>query len=204
MVYVILGAPGSGKGTRAHILEEKLDIIHISTGSLLRENKDVYEKYKETIVNGKLVPDSVIAELLKDRIKKADIDKGCIIDGYPRTIEQVYKLEEILSSCGKEIEKVFLLVANEETIYSRIASRMICSKCGETYNKKYADENNNECGKCGGILISRKDDGKETLKNRINVYYDNIDKIKEYYEQKGVLQIIDALEEPNKILERIK
>lgn len=202
MVYVILGAPGSGKGTRAEVLEEKLGIKHISTGSLIRENQEIYNKYKELIVNGKLVPDEVIAKLLKERIENEV--KDCIIDGYPRTIEQVYKLDEMLAACGKKIQKVFLLIADEETIYSRILSRMICSKCGETYNKKYAIENDNKCSKCGGELILRTDDNSETLKNRIDVYYDNIEKIKEYYEQKGILEIIDALEDPNKMVERVK
>lgn len=202
MVYVILGAPGSGKGTRADVLEKKLGIIHVSTGSLIRENKEVYEKYEEIITDGKLVPDDVITKLLNERIKNANED--LIIDGYPRTIEQVYKLDEMLTNCGKKIHKVFLLVADEETIYSRILSRMICTKCGETYNKKYADENNNKCSKCGHELVFRTDDNTETLKNRIDVYYDNIDEIKEYYNQKGVLEIIDALEEPEKMLERVK
>jgi len=202
MVYVILGAPGSGKGTRADVLEEKLGITHISTGSLIRENKEVYEKYRDVIVNGKLVPDEVIANILKERIRSEEGD--CIIDGYPRTIEQAYKLDEMLSECGKKIQKVFLLVADEETIYSRILSRMICSKCGETYNKKYAIENDNKCSKCGHELVLRTDDNSDTLKNRIDVYYDNIDKIKEYYEQKEILEIVDALEEPNKMLERVK
>jgi len=202
MVYVILGAPGSGKGTRADVLEKELGIMHVSTGSLIRENKEVYEEFKETITSGKLVPDEVIAKLLKDRIENED--ENCIIDGYPRTIEQVYKLDEMLTNCGKKIHKVFLLVADEQTIYSRILSRMVCSKCGETYNKKYAIENNNRCGKCGHELVLRTDDNTETLKNRIDVYYDNIDEIKDYYNQKGILEIVDALEDPNKMLERVK
>lgn len=203
MIYVILGAPGSGKGTRAQILQEKLGIVHISTGSMIRENKEVYKKYKENIDNGKLLSDDVINELLKERLKKDDIIKGCIIDGYPRTIEQAYKLDEILLEQGKKIERVFLLDADNETIYSRILSRTICPKCGKIYNKKYADENNNRCGKCSEKLVLRTDDNNETLKNRINVYYTSIEQIKDYYMKKGILEIIDALEDPNKMVERI-
>lgn len=204
MIYVILGAPGSGKGTRAGILKEKLGITHISTGNLIRENKEIYEKYKDVIINGNLVPDDVIAKLLRERIENEQMDNGCMIDGYPRTLEQAYKLDDMLSDCGKRIKKVFLLEADEDTIYSRILNRMVCSKCGETYNKEYADKNNNKCGKCGHDLILRKDDNIETLKNRIDAYYDNIDRIKEYYKQKGVLEIIDALEKADEILERVK
>ena len=203
MIYVILGAPGSGKGTRAGILEEKLGLIHISTGSMIREDKEVYEKYKEEIHKGHLLSDDIINGLLQDRLNNSDIDKGFIIDGYPRTIEQAHKLDEILSSSGKKIEKVFLLEADTETVYSRILSRTICPQCGETYNKKYAEENNNKCGKCGKELVLRTDDNNETLKNRIAVYYNSIEEIKEYYSKKGILEIVDALEEPNKMLERI-
>lgn len=203
MIYVILGAPGSGKGTRASILKEKLGITHISTGSMIRENKEIYEKYKETVDNGHLLSDEIITELLKDRLIKKNMVKGCIIDGYPRTIEQAYKLDEILLGLGKKIDKVFLLEADNETIYSRILSRTVCSKCSEIYNKKYADENDNKCAKCGGELVLRTDDNNETLNNRIDVYYSNIDKIKEYYSKRGILEVINALEEPIKMLERI-
>lgn len=203
MIYVILGAPGSGKGTRSEILKDKLGITHISTGSMIREDKDIYEKYKEKIDNGHLLSDDIINEMIENRLKQEDINKGCIIDGYPRTIEQAYKLDEILLKFDREINKVFLLDADNETIYSRILSRTVCPKCGEIYNKKYADENGNKCGKCGEELVLRTDDNNETLKNRIDVYYSNISKIKEYYQEKGILEVVDALEKPCKMLERI-
>lgn len=203
MVYVILGAPGSGKGTRAKVLEEKLGIIHVSTGSIIRENEEIYEEHKEKISSGLLVSDEIIAELLQNRLKEIDIANGCIIDGYPRTIEQAYKLDEMLLNIGGKIHKVFLINADNETIYSRILSRTICSKCGETYNKKYAEENSNKCSKCGGALTLRTDDNSETLNNRIDVYYSNIEEIKKYYENKGILEVIDALEHPDKMLERV-
>jgi len=203
MIYVILGAPGSGKGTRADILEEKLGIVHISTGSMIRENEEIYEEYKDRITKGYLLSDEIISNMLKERLRKSDVEKGCIIDGYPRNMEQVYILEEILLGIGKKVDKVFLLEADNETIYSRILSRTVCPKCSETYNKKYADENDNRCGKCGETLVLRTDDNSETLKNRIDVYYSNIDEIKEYYIKKGILEIVDSLEEPSKMLERV-
>ena len=203
MIYVILGAPGSGKGTRAEILKEKLGIVHVSTGSMIRENKDIYSEYKDRIDKGYLLSDEIINKLLESRLSQKDIDKGCIIDGYPRTIEQAYELDNILSKINKKIDKVYLLEADDETIYSRILSRTVCLGCSAIYNKKYADENNNKCGKCGEKLVPRTDDNIETLKNRIDVYYDNISKIKEYYEEKGILEIVNALEEPDKMLERI-
>ena len=203
MIYVIIGAPGAGKGTRAEILEEKLKILHISTGSMIRENNEIYEKYKEQIENGHLLSDEIISELLEERLRKEDAKNGCIIDGYPRTVNQAYKLDEILAKLGKKIDKVFLIEANIETIYSRILSRVVCVKCGEIYNKKYVDENGNKCLKCGYELSIRADDNSITLKNRIDRYYSNIDEIREYYESKGILEIVDALEESSKIVERI-
>lgn len=203
MIYVIIGAPGAGKGTRAEIIEKKLEIPHISTGSLIRENKEIYEKYKEQIEKGHLLSDDIINQLLEERLSKDDAKDGCIIDGYPRTIEQAYKLDEILSRLGKKINKVFLIDADTETIYSRILNRVICEKCGEVYNKKYAQENDNKCLKCGHELSHRADDNSITLKNRIDRYYSNVEKIRNYYQEKGILEIIDALEQSDKIIERI-
>ena len=203
MIYVILGAPGSGKGTRSEILKGKLNIPHISTGSMIRENKEIYERYKEDIDKGHLLSDEIINRLLEERLNKEDIINGCIIDGYPRTLEQAYNLDKMLQKIGKKIQKVFWLDADNETIYSRILSRMICPNCGKIYNKKYSEENNNKCGECGEILVLRTDDNNETLKNRIDIYYASMNEIKKYYTDKGVLEIVDALEEPIKMLERI-
>ena len=204
MVYVILGAPGSGKGTRSEILEEKLGVIHISTGSLIREDTEMYEKYREELERGELLSDEVISEILKRKLEKDCIGKTCIIDGYPRTLKQAHILDRMLDEIGKKIEKVFLLETDIDTIYSRILSRMICSGCGRIYNEKYAKSNNNKCGKCGKELVLRLYDNVATLKNRINLYYKNIDEIKKYYSDKRILEIVDANEEPNKIVERIK
>lgn len=203
MIFVILGAPGSGKGTRSEILKGKLNIPHISTGSMIRENKEIYERYKEDIDKGHLLSDEIINRLLEERLNKEDIINGCIIDGYPRTLEQAYNLDKMLQKIGKKIQKVFWLDADNETIYSRILSRMICPNCGKIYNKKYSEENNNKCGECGEILVLRTDDNNETLKNRIDIYYASMNEIKKYYTDKGVLEIVDALEEPIKMLERI-
>jgi len=204
MVYVILGAPGSGKGTRSEILEEKLGVIHISTGSLIREDTEMYEKHKEELEKGQLLSDEVISEILKRKLERDCKGKTCIIDGYPRTIEQAHILDSMMSELGEKLEKVFLLEVDIDTIYSRILSRTVCSGCGRIYNEKYAKENNNKCGNCGKELVLRLDDNVATLKNRINLYYENIDEIKQYYSDKNILEIVDANEEPNKIVERIQ
>ena len=204
MIYVILGAPGSGKGTRSEILEENLGVVHISTGSLIRDDAEMYEKYKEVLEKGELLSDEVISEILKRKLERDCLGKFCIIDGYPRTLKQACMLDSMLAEIGEKIEKVFLLEADIDTIYSRILSRTVCSSCGKIYNEKYAKESDNKCGKCGKELILRLDDNVATLKNRINLYYENIDEIKKYYSDKNILEIVDATEEPNKMIERIK
>ena len=114
MVYVVLGAPGVGKGTRAKILCEKLGIPHISTGSLIRESTEIFEKYKSELSDGKLVPDYVIKEMLINRLNKEDVKSGFVLDGYPRNLTQVQDLEEILKSKDTEITTLFLFEAPEE------------------------------------------------------------------------------------------
>lgn len=141
--------------------------------------------------------------MLEERLKQSDVKNGCILDGYPRTIKQAYSLDEILKRIGKKIDKVYLLDANIDTIYSRVLSRVVCPKCLKIYNKKYAEESNNMCLDCNTELVIRTDDNADTLKNRIDVYFKNIDEIKKYYDKKGLLEIVDALEEPYKMLERV-
>jgi adenylate kinase len=184
--------------------EEKLGVIHISTGSLIREDAEMYEKYKEELERGQLLSDEVISEILKRKLQRDCINKTCIIDGYPRTIRQAHILDRMLTEIDEKIEKVFLLETDIDTIYSRILSRTVCSSCGKIYNEKYAKENGNKCGKCGKELTLRLDDNVATLKNRINLYYENIDEIKEYYSAKNILEVVDAIEDPNKIVERVK
>ena len=203
MVYVMLGAPGSGKGTRAGVLKEKVGLLHISTGDLLKKDKEIYEKYGEEINSGKLLSDETMKEILKTRLMRDDVKEGCIIDGYPRTLKQAETLDEILSELGKKVDKAILVDASEELIYSRVLSRVVCPKCGEIYNKKYADENDNKCGKCSSELIIRKDDNEDSIKRRLEIFNQNIPAIRDYYEKKGVLAIVDASKEPEEILKKV-
>ena len=203
MVYVILGAPGSGKGTRAGVLKEKLGLVHISTGDLLKKDKEIYEKYGEEINSGKLLSDETMKEILKTRLMRDDVKKGCIIDGYPRTLKQAETLDEILGELGMKVEKALLVDASEELIYSRILNRIVCPKCGEIYNKQYAVENNNKCGKCSAELVVRMDDNVDSIKRRLDIFNQNIPQIVKYYEDKGNLAIVDASKEPEEILKKV-
>ena len=203
MIYVVLGAPGVGKGTRAKVICEKLNIPHISTGSLIRESKEIFEKYKSMMGDGKLLPDEAIKEMLIERLQKEDAKNGFVLDGYPRTLEQVKDLDEILKNMGKSITKAFLFEAPEEEIYNRALNRKICVPCDQIYGWGKGADAPTVCEKCGRELTVRSDDNPETIKRRLEVYHSQIDPIIAHYKEAGVLEVIDAMEDKEKVLESV-
>lgn len=183
-----MGPPGAGKGTQGEILEKKLGVSTISTGLILRtaikEQTEVGKLAEKYINDGKLVPDEVIVEIVKERLAQADCEKGFILDGFPRTTAQA----EALDAAGVKIDKVLLLEVDDDEIVNRLSSRRECSKCGTPYNiiaKKPAKEG--ICDNCGGSLITRDDDIPETIKKRLNIYHEQTEPIKNFYEEKGIL-----------------
>ena len=203
MIYVVLGAPGVGKGTRAKVICEKLNIPHISTGSLIRENTQIYAKYKEVLKNGKLLPDEAIKEMLVARLEMNDANNGFVLDGYPRTLEQVKDLDEILKTKDMRITKVFLFEAPEEEIYNRALNRRVCIHCDKIYGWGKDIKPPTNCEQCGRELTVRADDNEETIKKRIEVYHLQVDPIIQYYKDIGILEVIDATLDKEKVLESI-
>lgn len=196
MKLILMGPPGAGKGTQGEILEKRLGINTISTGYMLRnaikEGTEVGKLAEKYINEGKLVPDEVIVEIVKQRLSQPDCEKGFILDGFPRTTAQAKALDD----AGVEIDKVLLLEVDDEMIVSRLSSRRECSKCGIPYNivsKKPAVDG--ICDSCGGELIQRKDDVPETIQNRLNVYHEQTEPIKEFYQAKGILAVAKGEEE---------
>ena len=188
MKLILMGPPGAGKGTQGELLEKKLGISTISTGLMLRtaikEQTEVGKLAEQYINDGKLVPDDVMVEIVKQRLAQPDCENGFILDGFPRTTAQAKALDD----AGVEIDKVLLLEVEDEKIVERLSSRRECSKCGAPYNivsKKPAVEG--ICDSCGGELIQRKDDVPETIQNRLNVYHEQTEPIKNYYAEKGIL-----------------
>lgn len=188
MRLILMGPPGAGKGTQGEILEKKLGVSTISTGLILRtaikEQTEVGKLAEQYINDGKLVPDEVIVEIVKERLAQADCEKGFILDGFPRTTAQA----EALDAAGVKIDKVLLLEVDDDEIVNRLSSRRECSKCGTPYNiiaKKPAKEG--ICDNCGGSLITRDDDIPETIKKRLNIYHEQTEPIKNFYEEKGIL-----------------
>ena len=191
-----MGPPGAGKGTQGEILEKKLGVSTISTGLMLRtaikEQTEVGKLAEQYINDGKLVPDDVMVEIVKQRLAQPDCANGFILDGFPRTTAQAKALDD----AGVEIDKVLLLEVEDEKIVERLSSRRECSKCGAPYNivsKRPAVEG--ICDSCGGELIQRKDDVPETIQNRLNVYHEQTEPIKSYYAEKGILAVAKGEEE---------
>ena len=204
MNYILTGGPATGKGTRSEILSKALGIAHISTGDILREVSKKDETMKDMLSKGILIPDETMTKLLKERLMQDDCKKGFILDGYPRTINQVYELEKILDEMGVKIDKVIELTVPDELAFKRILERKKCEKCGKMYGIDFPPKVENVCDVCGGKLVIRTDDTKETLKARIDTYKKNSKEILEYYKNKGLLKTIDSSSHTERMDEEIK
>ena len=196
MKLILLGPPGAGKGTQAEILSKRLGIDTISTGVMLRtaiREKTELGKLAERYINdGKLVPDEVVVGIVKERLGKEDCKKGFILDGFPRTIAQA----EELSETGIEIDKVLSLEVSDEEIIKRLSGRRECKSCGTPYHTEFKpSKKGDKCDVCGGDLIQRADDNEETVKNRIKIYHEQTEPIKDYYQKSGKLVIAYGKEE---------
>ena len=191
MKIIMLGAPGSGKGTTAKILAKKTNIPHISTGDIFREQikkeTELGKLANSYISQGKLVPDEVTINIVKDRLNWDDTKDGVILDGFPRTIEQARALDEILEEKGKKVDVVPELVVPDQVIVERILNRATCSnkECGAIYNTKFKPSKvEGICDICGSALVTRTDDTEEAIKTRLEVYRQNSKDLIDYYKEK--------------------
>lgn len=194
MILVMLGAPGTGKGTVASKLAESLKIPQVSTGDIFRkaiaEKTPVGVEADKYISQGMLVPDEVTIKIVEERLKDADVQNGLILDGFPRTIEQAEALDKMLENDNKKVTLAINLETPEEEIIDRIVSRRVCSnqECKAVFNTKLNPPKvEGICDKCGSELKQRKDDNEETVKNRLATYYKQSAPIVDYYKDKGVL-----------------
>jgi adenylate kinase len=205
---IFLGAPGSGKGTQAQILQAKAGYCHLATGDLLREamktKSELGNKVEEYVNNGELVPDSVIIELVEDKFsKEADLkEKGFILDGFPRTIKQAELLKSLLAKYQLEIESVLFFDVDLQTVTDRVMSRMTCGKCNQVYNLiSKVPEKKDICDSCGGELKRRADDTEEKIKKRFEIYKEQTEPLLGYY--KDVLINLAAKDEPEEIFKSL-
>ena len=206
MNIIMLGAPGTGKGTIAGILSGELGIPQISTGDIFRKNiKEGTELGKladSYISKGQLVPDDVTIKIVEDRLNQTDAKNGVILDGFPRTVVQADKLKEILANKGKKVDITINLVTPEEELIERIVNRRVCSnqECKAVYNLVlHPPKVEGKCDKCGSDLITRKDDNIETVKSRLEQYFTATSPLVDYYEKEGVLYSATVSQSINKL-----
>lgn len=201
MNVIFLGPPGAGKGTQAQRICSALNIPQISTGDILRraikEQTATGLKAKEYIDAGKLVPDEVIIDIVRDRLAQADCANGYILDGFPRTVPQAEALEGIA-----KIDVVVDLDVADEELIARLSGRRVCLNCGATYHVSRLN-GETKCAACGETLIQRDDDKAETVLNRLNVYHSQTAPLVDFYQKKGTLKVIDGAQDMDTIFESI-
>ena len=189
---IMLGAPGSGKGTRAVALCEVLGIVQVATGDLFRSNlkngTPLGKLAKSYMDKGDLVPDDVTAAMVKDRLLQPDTKSGFVLDGFPRTIEQAKMLDSIMDGLGRSITAVLYLDVPDDEIIRRISGRMVCEKCQTPYHRIYTPPKaEGICDKCGGKLYTRDDDKPETLKKRLEVFRSTTLPLVEFYSARNLI-----------------
>ena len=197
MNLMVFGAPGAGKGTQAKFLIEKYDIPQISTGDILRaaiaDKTDMGMEAKTFMDAGKLVPDSTIIGIIKDRLAEDDCKKGFILDGFPRTLTQAQALDELMENMNISLDKVISLNVPDELIVGRITGRRVCVDCGASFHIEFnPSKKENICDYCNGELIIRKDDNAETVKSRLSAYHEQTAPLIDFYTKMGVMIELDG------------
>lgn len=203
MNLILLGAPGAGKGTQAEILCERLNIPTISTGNMIREalksGTEMGLKAKAFIEAGQLVPDEVVIGIVDERLGQDDCKNGFILDGFPRTIPQA----EALDRMGITIDRVVDINVPDEVITRRVSGRRVCLDCGNTYHVETKKPlKDGVCDRCGSTLVQRKDDQPETVLERLHVYHDQTEPLRDYYANAGKLLVVDGQQGIQEIAEQ--
>ncbi len=197
MEIIIFGAPGVGKGTQAKILASKLNVAHISTGDILRaaikNGTELGLKAKSIVESGGLVPDEIVAGMLKEALKEDRCKNGFILDGFPRTVNQAEILDQIFVDLGKTKIDLIKLDADDNIMINRITNRMVCNSCGNIAIKSEVTENYT-CPVCKSVnsYITRKDDTEEVIKNRLKLYHEQTAPVFEHYKNKANIIEVDG------------
>lgn len=197
MYVVLLGPPGSGKGTQAERLAAAFGLAHISTGDLFRENirlgTELGKRVQEYLSRGELVPDDVTIAMVAEQLRLPVAREGAVFDGFPRTVEQAQALDRELARLGKSVDKAVELVVPDDEVVRRLSGRRICRVCQAAYHVEFNPPScPGRCDKCGGELYQREDDRPEVLRRRLEVYHRQTTPVIEYYRQAGVLRRVDG------------
>ena len=202
IAIVLLGPPGAGKGTLAESLRDKTDYIHVSTGDMLREAIEAETplglEIKASMARGELAPDSVILDIIKERIARDDADTKFMFDGFPRTLEQAESLDKLLNHIGGELKHVINMIVPEELLVERLTGRRTCKSCGSVYHiTNVPPHTAGHCDRDDCDLYQRPDDNEETVRNRIAIYEDRTAPLIQFYRDKGLIRDINATATPD-------
>ncbi len=208
MRITLMGPPGSGKGTQAQRLVEKYQVPQISTGDLLRAavaaGTPLGQQAKAIMERGELVPDELVIGIIRERLAEDDTQRGFILDGFPRTVNQARALDELLADLDRPLQGAILLEVDEEALVKRISGRRVCERCGAVYNI-YSNPPQKEgiCDACGGPLIQRADDNEDTVRQRLKVYREQTAPVLEYYRDQGKLHVVAGVGDVDTIFQTL-
>ena len=208
MKIIMLGAPGAGKGTQAKMIADKYGVPHISTGDIFRANikegTELGKKAKTFMDQGLLVPDDLVVDLVVDRVKNPDCEKGYVLDGFPRTIPQAECLDKALAEMNDSMDYAINIDVPDENIITRMGGRRACVGCGATYHVvNIPPKKEGICDRCGGELILRDDDKPETVKKRLDVYHEQTQPLIDYYTKKGIIKDVDGTQQMDDVFNAI-
>lgn len=208
MRIVLLGAPGSGKGTQAKRLMADRHIPQVSTGDMLREAIAAGTRFgikaKPLMESGNLVPDEIVLGIISERLAQPDAQDGFILDGFPRNTQQAQDLEELLDQLGTPLDAAVLLDIDFDILMKRLTGRRTCSTTGKLLNIYFSpQEELDECTRAGGDLVQREDDNEETIGNRLDVYRESTEPLIKYYEKRHKLTRVDAAGSVDEVYERL-
>jgi adenylate kinase len=210
MNIILLGPPGAGKGTQAKRLEERFGLVQLSTGDMLRaaiaSGSEIGRKVKSVMDAGRLVPDEVMIDMIEERIGRPDSARGFILDGFPRTERQAEALDAMLARIGKRLDHVIEMKVDEAALIDRVTGRFSCKKCGANYHDRYKPTAKpGVCDVCGSNEFTRRpDDNAETMKTRLAAYNTQTAPILPYYRAKGMLNVVDGMEEIDAVAAQIE
>ena len=208
MKVVLFGPPGAGKGTQAKSISNRFSIPHVSTGDIFRkhisEMTPLGIEAKRNIDKGLLVPDNITIQLVEERLRQDDCQKGCLLDGFPRTVAQAEALDDFLSNNKDRLSTALLIDVPKDFIIDRMSGRRVCLSCGASYHIKFNPPIfEGKCDVCGSDIIQRKDDEENTVRNRLQIYDKQTQPLINYYKDKNLLSVVDGTQAINDVFKNI-
>lgn len=204
-----MGLPGVGKGTQAELIVKKYNVVHVSTGEIFRqaleENTSLGQEAKKYLDAGSLVPDEITIGIVAEKLQSLNQDKGFLLDGFPRTVEQALALDECLTNLNRKLDCCLQVEIEQKFLVKRLTGRRICKNCGATYHLLFRpSKKENVCDRCGGALYQRDDDNEKTVKARLEINSSQVTPILSYYKNSGVLFEVDGLQVVEKVFADIE